>query len=99
MSALTRKLLRDLWRMRGQALAIAVVIAGGVATLVMSLTSLDALVLTRDGGWLARCTGLLDTTVIGSSSTSSATARDAAPATVNAITDTPARSACALRPR
>jgi putative ABC transport system permease protein len=47
-SALTRKLLRDLWRMRGQTLAIAVVVAGGVATLVMALTSLDSLVLTRD---------------------------------------------------
>jgi putative ABC transport system permease protein len=34
--------------MRGQVLAIAVVIAGGMATLVMSLTSLDALTITRD---------------------------------------------------
>lgn len=48
MSALYRKLLRDLWRMRGQAIAIAIVIAGGVATLVMSLTSLESLVVTRD---------------------------------------------------
>lgn len=48
MSALTRKLLRELWRLRGQAVAIAVVIAGGVATLVMSLTSLESLVVTRD---------------------------------------------------
>lgn len=48
MRTLHRKLLRDLWRMRGQALAIAVVIAGGVATLVMSLSCLESLRLTRD---------------------------------------------------
>ncbi|SDB26509.1 putative ABC transport system permease protein [Desulfonatronum thiosulfatophilum] len=48
MSVLTRKLLRELLQMRGQALAIAVVIAGGVATLVMSLTSLESLTETRD---------------------------------------------------
>lgn len=48
MSALTRKLLREVWQLRGQALAIAVVIGGGVATLVMSLSSLDSLTLTRD---------------------------------------------------
>ncbi|GAB6059713.1 ABC transporter permease [Desulfonatronum parangueonense] len=48
MSVLTRKLLRELFGMRGQALAIAVVIAGGVATLIMSLTSLESLTLTRD---------------------------------------------------
>jgi putative ABC transport system permease protein len=47
-STLYRKLARELWHMRGQVLAIAVVIAGGMATLVMSLTSLDALTLTRD---------------------------------------------------
>jgi putative ABC transport system permease protein len=47
-TALTRKLLRELWRLRGQAVAIAVVIAGGVATLVMALTSLDSLTITRD---------------------------------------------------
>ncbi|HUF20663.1 MAG TPA: FtsX-like permease family protein [Burkholderiales bacterium] len=48
MSTLTRKLLREVWHLRGQALAIAVVIAGGVATLMMSLSSLDSLTLTRD---------------------------------------------------
>lgn len=42
-SALDRKLLRDLWRLRGQVLAIAVVIASGVAVLVMSLSTLEAL--------------------------------------------------------
>jgi putative ABC transport system permease protein len=41
--ALDRKLVRDLWKMRGQALAIAVVIAAGVAVLVMSLSTLEAL--------------------------------------------------------
>ena len=48
MPALHRKLLRELWQLRGQALAIAVVIAGGVATLLMSLASLESLRLTRD---------------------------------------------------
>jgi hypothetical protein len=47
-TALRRKLVRDLWHLRGQALAIAVVIGGGVATLIMSLSSLDSLMLTRD---------------------------------------------------
>ncbi len=49
MRALDLKLLRDLWAMRGQVLAIAVVIMGGVATLVMSLATYDSLRLTRDG--------------------------------------------------
>ena len=48
MRALNRKLLRDLWHMRGQMLAIAAVIMGGVATLVMSLSTYDSLVDTRD---------------------------------------------------
>jgi len=47
-TSLHRKLLRELWRMRGQALAIAVVIAGGVAMLIMALSSFDSLTLTRD---------------------------------------------------
>jgi putative ABC transport system permease protein len=42
-SALNRKLLRDLWRLRGQVLAIALVIASGIALLAMSLTSMQAL--------------------------------------------------------
>ena len=44
LSALDRKLLRDLWRMKGQALAVAFVIAGGVAVDVVAsglLASLD----------------------------------------------------------
>ncbi len=48
MTALNLKLLRDLWQMRGQALAIAAVIAGGVATLVMALSTYDSLLGTRD---------------------------------------------------
>lgn len=48
MSALDRKLWRELWNLRGQVLAIAVVIAGGVSTLLMSLATLDSLTLTRD---------------------------------------------------
>jgi putative ABC transport system permease protein len=47
-SALDRKLLRDLWQMRGQVLAIAAVIMGGVATLVMALSTYDSLLTTRD---------------------------------------------------
>src|SRR5690349_15148375 len=47
MRALNRKLLRDCWRMKGQALAIALVIAGGVATFVMSISTLDSLKLTQ----------------------------------------------------
>lgn len=47
MSALTKKLLRDLARMRGQALAIALVVASGVAVLVSSMSALDSLVRSR----------------------------------------------------
>lgn len=43
LSALHRKLLRDLWRMRGQALAIALVVAAGITTLVMSVVTHDSL--------------------------------------------------------
>ena len=48
MKAIDRKLFRDLWHMRGQVLAIAAVIMGGVATMVMSLSTYDSLVTTRD---------------------------------------------------
>ncbi len=48
MNALDRKLFRDIWHMRGQVLAIAGVIMGGVATMVMSLSTYDSLVTTRD---------------------------------------------------
>lgn len=42
-SALDRKLLRDLWEMRGQALAIAAVIAAGVTMFVTYLSNFDSL--------------------------------------------------------
>ncbi len=44
---LDRKLLRDLWQVKGQAIAIALVIGCGVATFVMSLSTLESLVQTR----------------------------------------------------
>jgi putative ABC transport system permease protein len=47
MSALDRKLWRDLWGMKGQAMAIAMVISSGVATFVMSLSTLHSLQLTQ----------------------------------------------------
>src|SRR5689334_13829152 len=43
MRALTKKLLRDLVAMRGQALAIALVVAAGVAVFVSMLSALDSL--------------------------------------------------------
>ncbi len=43
MRALDRKLARDLWRLKGQVLSIALVIASGVALLVMSLSAVEAL--------------------------------------------------------
>ena len=48
MRALNHKLVRELWAMRSQALAIAMVIGSGVATFVMSLSTLDSLRQTRD---------------------------------------------------
>lgn len=48
MTTLDRKLYRDLWGMRTQALAIALVMASGVATLVMSRGAVTALSDTRD---------------------------------------------------
>jgi len=41
--ALHLKLFRDLWNLRAQAAAIALVVAGGVATWVISLSTIDAL--------------------------------------------------------
>lgn len=41
--ALNRKLVRDLLRLRGQVIAIAMVVASGIAVLVMSLSALEAL--------------------------------------------------------
>ncbi|MDX1488486.1 MAG: FtsX-like permease family protein, partial [Acidiferrobacterales bacterium] len=48
MRAINHKLQRELWQMRGQAMAITLVIASGIATYVMSLSALDSLLLTRD---------------------------------------------------
>ena len=48
LKAIHRKALRDLWHMRGQALAIALVIASGIAMLVMSAATLSSLQDTRD---------------------------------------------------
>lgn len=47
MRALERKLWRDLWTLKGQAAAIAVVIAAGVMTLIISVTILDSLALAQ----------------------------------------------------
>ncbi len=43
MRAMDRKVLRDLWHLRGQVLAIGTVIAAGIAALIMSLSTLEAL--------------------------------------------------------
>jgi putative ABC transport system permease protein len=48
LSVLDRKLLRDLWEMRGQSLAIAAVIGAGVAMFVTYLSNFDSLRRTRD---------------------------------------------------
>lgn len=48
MATLDRKVLRDVWSHRGQALAIAAVIGSGVATLIMSLSTLESLHATRE---------------------------------------------------
>ena len=43
MRAINRKVLRDLWHLRGQVLAIGMVVAAGIAALIMSLSTLEAL--------------------------------------------------------
>jgi putative ABC transport system permease protein len=48
MRALNRKILRDLWHLRGQVLAIALVVASGVAVLVMALSTKEALLETAE---------------------------------------------------
>lgn len=48
MKAIDKKLWRELWGMRMQALAIAMVIVGGVAIFIMSLSTLDSLYETRE---------------------------------------------------
>ena len=47
MQALNRKLLRDLWRIKGQGLAISMVIAVGVLTFITYLSTFDSLQATR----------------------------------------------------
>ncbi|MFO0608104.1 MAG: FtsX-like permease family protein [Polyangiales bacterium] len=53
MSALSRKLLRDLWRLRAQVLTIALVMACGVAALVSMRSAYDSLIASCEG-WYAR---------------------------------------------
>ena len=48
MTSINRKLVRDLYNMRSQAVAISVVIAAGVATFVMSLSTLASLASSKD---------------------------------------------------
>lgn len=48
MRAIDRKLLRDLWRMKGQAFAIVLVIVSGVATYIMLKSTMDSLRTTRE---------------------------------------------------
>ncbi|MFU8815543.1 MAG: ABC transporter permease [Pseudomonadales bacterium] len=48
MRTLTRKLLRDLWSLAGQTLAIGTVVAAGVMVLIIAVTSLDALTLSQE---------------------------------------------------
>lgn len=48
MKAIDRKLFRDLWQMKSQALAIALVVMCGVATYIMFLSTLGALRATQD---------------------------------------------------
>lgn len=43
MKALNLKLFRDLWHIKGQVIAVALVIASGIATLIMALTTLESL--------------------------------------------------------
>ena len=43
LSPMDRKLLRDIWRLKSQVIAVSMVIASGVALLIMSLTSGEAL--------------------------------------------------------
>jgi putative ABC transport system permease protein len=47
MSVLVHKLMRDLWRLRGQALAIALVVASGVTTYVIAHSTMRSLSLTQ----------------------------------------------------
>ncbi|MDX1693957.1 MAG: FtsX-like permease family protein [Ketobacteraceae bacterium] len=48
LSSLQRKLLRELWHIRGQVIAIALVLVGGVGVCIMSLSTYSSLQETRD---------------------------------------------------
>lgn len=48
MEALNKKLVRDLWNIKGQMLAIIMVMACGIATFIMSFGVIDSLTLSRD---------------------------------------------------
>lgn len=48
MKAIDRKLVRDLWKKKGQALAIALVIASGISGYVMLISNIDSLNRTRE---------------------------------------------------
>ncbi len=48
MRALDRKVIRDLWRLRGQVIAIGLVIGSGVAVMIMALSTVEALRNTAD---------------------------------------------------
>ena len=47
-SMLDRKLLRDIWRLKGQVVAITLVVACGIATYIMAVSTLDSLAAARD---------------------------------------------------
>jgi len=47
MRQLDRKLLRDLWQMKSQSIAISLVLASGIGTFVMSLSTLESLELSK----------------------------------------------------
>lgn len=48
LASLDRKLLRDIWRLRGQVLAIALVIASAIATFVLAVTAIRSLTEARE---------------------------------------------------
>lgn len=52
MTALNRKLLRDLWHVKSQVLAIVLVMASGIAVFLMSISNLDSLTATRERFYL-----------------------------------------------
>lgn len=48
MTALSRKLLRDLWRLQGQVITIALVVACGIASFVTMRSTYESLIVSRD---------------------------------------------------